>query len=105
MTTRLLVPIGMLTISLGILALFAGARGFPLLLIAVGGIVLALPCVHRGGDASTWHPDDGETAEFSMPPVGSCSPERLREARLLAARVVESSRAPETTDGPQQHER
>ncbi|MHA7208744.1 hypothetical protein [Arthrobacter sp. MDT1-65] len=105
MTTRLLVPIGMLSISLGILGLFAGARGFPLLLIAVGGVVLALPCFHRGGDTHTWHSDDGGTAEFSMPPVGSCSPERLREARLLAARVVASSRTPETSDSPRQRER
>lgn len=103
--TRLLVPLGMLSISLGILALFAGARGFPLLLIAVGGIVLALPCFQRGGHPHARHSDDGGTAEFSMPPVGSCSPERLREARLLAARVVESTRPPEASDRPPQHER
>ncbi len=94
MITRFLVVLGVLGISLGILALVAGARGYPLLLIAVRGIVLALPCVHRSGGTSVSRHDDGEVA-FSMPPVGTCPPERLSEARLLAARVVESSGPPE----------
>jgi hypothetical protein len=94
MTTRFLVVLGILGISLGILAQVGGARGYPLLLIAAGGVVLALPCVHRSGGKSVSR-HDGDVA-FSMPPVGTCPPERLREARLLAARVVESANQPET---------
>lgn len=90
--TRFLVPLGMLSISLGLLALFAGARGYPLLLVAAGGIVLGVSCFHRGGGSAALRPsEDPATVEFSMPPVGSCPPERLRDARELAARVVESS--------------
>lgn len=93
MNTRFLVLLGILGISLGILAQVSGARGYPLLLIAAGGVVLALPCVHRSGGKSVAR-HHGDVA-FSMPPVGTCPPERLREARLLAARVVESANPPE----------
>ncbi|MEG9249235.1 hypothetical protein V6S67_14200 [Arthrobacter sp. Soc17.1.1.1] len=93
MNTRFLVLLGILGISLGILAQVSGARGYPLLLIAAGGVVLALPCVHRSGGKCVSRHDDGDVA-FSMPPVGTCPPERLREARLLAARVVESANPP-----------
>lgn len=92
MTTRLLAPLSMITVSLGIFALFAGARGYPLVLITAGGIVLAVLCFHPGGaPAAGSSPAEPETSTFSMPPVGSCPPERLREARDLAARVVASS--------------
>jgi hypothetical protein len=101
MITKFLALLGTLSISLGILALFAGVRGYPLLLIAAGGIVLALPCVHRsGGKSLSRHPGDNGHVEFSMPPVGSCPPERLREARLLAARVVESTSPPGSPESP-----
>lgn len=94
MNTRFLVPLGMICISLGILALFAGARDYPLLLIAAGGIVLARSCFHPGRCPRASHPAaDSGRAGFSMPPVGTCPPERLREARDLAARVVESTNA------------
>ncbi|MHA7279362.1 hypothetical protein ACX80H_06385 [Arthrobacter sp. MDT2-2] len=88
--TRFLVPLGMISLSLGILALAAGARGYPLLLIVTGGLVLALLCFRRGGNSTASSPARS-CAEFAMPPVGACPPERLREARDLAARVVEES--------------
>lgn len=92
MNTRFLVPFGILSISLGILALFAGARDYPLILIAAGGMVLARSCFQPGRCPRASHPAaDSRRAGFSMPPVGTCPPERLREARDLAARVVASS--------------
>jgi hypothetical protein len=94
MTTRFLSPLGFLSATLGLLALLAGARGYPFLLIAAGGILLALLCIRPGACSADAHTSDGHTA-FSMPSVGTCPPERLREARVLAARVVEDSLARE----------
>ncbi|OUM40209.1 hypothetical protein B8W73_17625 [Arthrobacter agilis] len=80
----------MISLSLGILALAAGARGYPLLLIVTGGIVLALLCFRRDGNSA---PSScaRRHSDFAMPPVGACPPERLREARDLAARVIKAS--------------
>lgn len=92
MTSRYIAPLGMISMSLGIFALFAGARGYPLLLITAGGIVLAWLCFQPGGTAApTRGSDESVSSEFSMPPVGICPPERIREARELAARVLASS--------------
>ncbi len=90
MTTRFFLPLGILSISLGFFALFAGARGYPLLLVVAGGIVLARLCFRRV-PAPRGNSDVGRSSGFSMPPVGTCPPERLREARDLAARVLEAS--------------
>jgi hypothetical protein len=94
MTTRFLAPLGLLSATLGILALVADARGYPFLLIGVGGILVALSFI-RPGACSSGSPaaPAGDPAGFSMPPVGTCPPERLREARVLAARVIEASDA------------
>lgn len=92
MNTRYIAPLGMITMSLGVFALFAGARGYPILLITTGGIVLAWLCFRPGEPRTTMRgPVDHVPSEFSMPPVDACPPERLREARQLAARVVASS--------------
>ncbi|MDN4610580.1 hypothetical protein [Arthrobacter burdickii] len=90
MTTRFLLLLGMLSISLGMFALFAGDRGYPLLLVVAGGIMLARLCFRPGSPPSS-SSDDRHAPRFSMPPVGTCPPDRLREARDLAARVVEAS--------------
>ncbi|MHA7178929.1 hypothetical protein ACX80J_02320 [Arthrobacter sp. MDB2-24] len=88
--TRFLLLLGMLTISLGIAALAAGAQGYPLLLLVAGGIVLALLCFRRDG-GSTPSSCARRHSDFAMPPVDACPPERLREARDLAARVLEAA--------------
>jgi hypothetical protein len=92
MISRCILPLGMLSISLGMFALFAGARGYPLLLVVAGGIMLARLCFRPGCTPSSFS-EERRAPEFSMPPVGTCPPDRLREARDLAARVVEASDA------------
>ncbi|MBG6224552.1 hypothetical protein IWX63_001111 [Arthrobacter sp. CAN_A2] len=103
MTTRLLLPLATLSISLGIFALAAGSRYYPLLLIVTGGVLLARLCIRPGGPRTPPAAMGREKADpsphgrFSMPPVEGCSPERLREARDLAARVLDAT-------GPRQHQ-
>lgn len=91
MASRLLVPLGMISISLGILALFVGARGYPSLFIAAGGIVLARACFATGGPPSRTRDEPVTAARFALPSVPDCPPERLRDARTLAARVVQAA--------------
>lgn len=81
----------MISTSLGILALFAGARGYPFLLLAAGCIVLAHSCFSTGGPSVVSREEPVSGASFALPPVPDCPPERLREARTLAARVAQAA--------------
>jgi hypothetical protein len=91
MASRLLVPLGMISTSLGILALFAGVRGYPFLLLAAGGIVLARSCFSTGTDPAATRADPAPAPQFALPAVPECPPERLREARTLAARLARAA--------------
>lgn len=92
MTTRSSLLLGTLSISLGILALFAGARDYPLLLITAGGFVLARLCIHPGTRTHLQRSTDGSgRTGFALPSMAACPPERLVAARELAARVVAST--------------
>ncbi|MPY10002.1 hypothetical protein [Arthrobacter bussei] len=91
MASRLLVPLGMISTSLGILALFAGVRGYPFLLLAAGGIVLARSCFSTGTDPAATRADPAPVPQFALPAVPECPPERLREARTLAARLARAA--------------
>ncbi|MFC3300269.1 hypothetical protein FJV46_07255 [Arthrobacter agilis] len=93
MIARLPVPIGMLCIALSSLALMAGDRGISLLLLALGGFLLARSCFTCGGAPPTsLRSADDARAPFPVASLGDCPPERLREARELAARVADSTR-------------
>lgn len=91
MASRLLVPLGMISTSLGILALFAGVRGYPFLLLAAGGIVLARSCFSTGTVPAATRADPAPAPRFALPAVPECPPERLREARTLAARLARAA--------------
>ncbi|MHA7240079.1 hypothetical protein [Arthrobacter sp. TMS1-12-1] len=100
MTTRLFLPLATLGISLGILALTAGWRDYPLLVIIPSALFLARLCFRPGGAdgvrRAAKDPGTADPARFTMPPVDTCPPERLQEARDLAARVLDAA-------GPRQH--
>lgn len=91
MASRLLVPLGMISTSLGILALFAGVQGYPFLLLAAGGIVLARSCFSTGTVPAATRADPAPAPQFALPAVPECPPERLREARTLAARLARAA--------------
>lgn len=91
MASRLLVPLGMISTSLGILALFAGVQGYPFLLLAAGGIVLARSCFSTGTVPAATRADPAPAPRFALPAVPECPPERLREARTLAARLARAA--------------
>ncbi|WP_422390541.1 hypothetical protein [Arthrobacter sp. N1] len=90
MASRLLVPLGLLSTSLGILVLFAGIRGYPFLLLAAGGMVLARSCFSTGVPAAM-RADPAPGPQFALPTVPACPPERLCEARTLAARLARAA--------------